>query len=653
MSHNRLFPSAILIIAAVVLVAVALYWPTVGLPLLYDDLLHIRITKGLNLATVWLPTESFGFYRPLTFLPLLIIDRLFGYYPAELLHGINVVQHALNAGLLALLSWRLWHRRHWVLAAGLLFVLFTFSYQAIAVYGHNVHSATASLLLLGLHTYLYAKKGDDRALLWWVLTSILFLLALLSHESAILFGAFAALVQWNADGALPRAGKKNWWQILSGQPWLIFLLLGIGYLVAYQFLPITRAPQADFDGTAAWFKLLYLLQAASYPITWLNQLAPTETPAIIILLGLILVLSLTAWSSRAPANRLPLLLGWGWWGLASLLIAIPLSATYLLHGPRLLYLGSIGLALLWPVLLEPVYNLPRIGKLVWLAGLAFILIASWLFVRDRLSAYAQLTSPLNVVESVMAERPAKEGIVMVNLPQWLDKPRSSFPVGVEFVSMLGDYLFVEELISENLAVDRPVQSIKVPDLLSSPGYNYSVHEQSASRRIDGSLNSDGRHIFITRYSEAGLNTHYAGYITQQPTSAAPIATFGSYELLSASANSCDGVILLTSKWKYDTSANSLPPGNQTTSVFAHLLNGDGQLIAQTDGPLLGLRPDLLLVQDDSQMIDVREIHERSESPEVVLLGMYDFANGDRYRGVDQDGTSLPDDALRLSVNECS
>jgi hypothetical protein len=104
---------------------------------------------------------------------------------------------------------------------------------------------------------------------------------------------------------------------------------------------------------------------------------------------------------------------------------------------------------------------------------------------------------------------------------------------------------------------------------------------------------------------------------------------------------------------YDKNASTLPADNQTTSVFAHILNGDGQLLAQTDGPLLGLRPDLLMIQDDTQMIDLREIHGRSESPEVVMLGMYDFENGERYPGADQDGTPLPDDALRLSVNECS
>ena len=71
----------------VALAATILYWPSLKLPLIYDSLLHIRIAKSLNLATVWLPTDKFGFYRPLTFFPMLVIRGLFGYYPAWLLQG--------------------------------------------------------------------------------------------------------------------------------------------------------------------------------------------------------------------------------------------------------------------------------------------------------------------------------------------------------------------------------------------------------------------------------------------------------------------------------------------------------------------------------------------------------------------------------------
>lgn len=113
-----------LALLAVCLLAGWLYWPTLRLPLIYDTLLHIRIAGGLDFGSVWLPTEAFGFYRPMTFFPMLVIRQLFAGYPAWLLHGNNVLQHGVNAALLAWLSWRLWPDWRRAVAAGALFATF-------------------------------------------------------------------------------------------------------------------------------------------------------------------------------------------------------------------------------------------------------------------------------------------------------------------------------------------------------------------------------------------------------------------------------------------------------------------------------------------------------------------------------------------------
>ncbi|MGD2078908.1 MAG: glycosyltransferase family 39 protein, partial [Chloroflexota bacterium] len=276
-------------LAAAGLLALILYWPTLRLPLIYDDLLHIRISGGLDLLSVWLPTEEFGFYRPLTFLPLLIIENLFGRYPAGLLHGLNVFQHALNVVLLGLLSWRLWRRPRWTVVATLLMAFFPFSYQAIAVYGHNVHPTTTGILLLALNTYLSAIRATKRQWLWWLLTAGLFVLGLLSHESAILFGALAALVHWNARGKLPviRRGQfRSDLGTIARQPWFLFLLAGGLYAIGYQLLPLTRAPQASFQGAALWYKFLYVAQAAGYPLAWFGRwlaISPAVAVAVVLL----------------------------------------------------------------------------------------------------------------------------------------------------------------------------------------------------------------------------------------------------------------------------------------------------------------------------------------------------------------------------------
>jgi hypothetical protein len=621
------------------LAAAVLYWPSLGLPLVYDDLLHIRIVKGLNLATVWRPTEAFGFYRPLTFFPLLVIHGLFGYYPAWLLHGLNVAQHALNAALLVALSWRLWRKGTRALMAGLLLALFPFAYQAVAVYGHNVHPATAGLMLLGLHTYLSGiEHGKKR---WWLLTGLLFLLGLLSHETAILFGPFAALVHWNYPARFPRL------RTLKSNPWFVFLVLGGLYALIYQALPLSRTPQGAGGGVALWPKVLYLLQAATYPYSWLAHLLPEVKAATIVLGGLAVTLGLTAWSARRRDNRLPLLLGWGWWGLASSVIALSLPTDYLLHGPRLLYLGGIGLALLWPLLLEPMRRLPKIGDGLWITVVGFILLTGWQFVRHRLADYVQLTSPVILAQDVMAGRPPDEGLLLVNLPAWLSPSRNTYPLGVEFVSMLADYLFVEELVVENLGVNRPVQAIKVPDILSDPGYPYAVYGES-SLNIPGDWAAAGSQVFITYYTVEGVRAKHTGQIGPPAEAGPPLARFGPYELLAADVTACEGSVRSTLRWGW--TQDRPPPA--TTSLFVQLLDDGGRLIAQADAPPLGLRPDLILPVAGWQITDLRTLQPTEGRPAQLLVGVYDYLSGERFPAQDAQGQGLPGDALTLPVEPC-
>lgn len=642
-----------------------LYWPSVHLPLIYDTLLHIRIAGGLDFATVWLPTEAFGFYRPMTFFPMLVIKQLFDGYPAWLLHGNNVVQHALNAGLLAWLSWRLWPDWRRALAAGAIFAVFPFSYQAVAVYGHNVHPAITGLMLLGLHTYLTAVAHPSPRK-WHSITWVLFVLIVLTHETAVLFGGFAALVQICAQ---PELLIK--WRPLLRQPWRWYLLAGAAYLVIYQFLPISRAPQAAEVGRDLWLNGLYLLQAAVFPIAWFAHLLPTISGQLLTTVGAGLVLAASGWLAwYKPAWRGPLLLAGGWWGATSLLLAITLPTDYLLRGPRLLYLGSVGVALLWAQLLAGVWawtltptlslkgegadSRPLSGRglgrgLVWTAVLAFILLTSGHFVRTKLAEYAKLTEPLTVLKQTPM---LDDEIVLINLPQWLDVPPNRYAIGVEFVTMLGDYLFVEELIAANLPGEHPVWAVSLPELQSSQSYAYGTQDQ---HERPGTFNHHTRHYFITSYLPDGPQTTYTGYVLPQQAQPPipppnPIAQFEAYLLTGATAQACDGRIQVQLRWLEGRNAVA-----ETTSVFVQVLGEDGRLLAQADGPPLGVRPGLLNAPVDSLLYDWRQItlaEEETAVPQTVLVGVYDFASGARQPAADAVGQPLADDAWRVPVVPC-
>lgn len=666
MKRHRLAAAA----ALAGLAALLLYWPTLRLPIIYDSLLHIRITKSLDFGTVWLPTEAFGFYRPLTFLPLLIIQRLWGFYPNWLLHGLNVAQHGLNAALLVALTWRLGARPWQALVTGLLFALFPFSYQAVAVYGHNVHPTTAGLILLGLHTYLTAKQKAESGIhnsqfairnsqfLWWSITAVLFLLSLLSHESGVLFGVFAGLVQFTRAKSVIRHPKSVFRNL---PPSLVFLALGAVYAVSYQFLPISRAPQAAGGASEnAWLRGLYLLQAAAYPLTWFAHKLPQIGANSLVWGAALITAAWSAWTARLSAARRPLLLGWGWWGAASLLIAVPLPTGYLLHGPRLLYLGSVGASLAWGVMLTGNSQRLMINKKQFVANgflagfLAFVLVTNWQFVRGRLADYERLTEPVQVMKDVMAERPS-EGIVVVNLPQWLSPPRNTYAVGAELAAMLGNYLFANELIGENVAGEHAVYPVAIADLNEGTPYHVGLHDETAFRGeaaatlpIAADWTAAGSQVFIVRYAESGPQTVHAGAF--QPADAGPAqATLGFYTLYRARTSACDGTVQVTLTWGLP--ANEPVPG--TTSVFVQLFSADGRFLAQADGPPLGLRPDLVQFSPDWELVERRTMPVTVEDqPARLLVGVYDYTTGERLPAIDNQQTPLKDNALPLPVAQC-
>ena len=605
----------------VALVAVVLYRPILSLPLIYDTLLHIRIAKSLDWATVWWPTEQFGFYRPMTFLPFLAIRAIFHHYPPLVLQSFNLIQHALNGVLVAWLVHRLTNRLFQSLLAGLLFVCFPFSYQAMAVYGHNVHPAIANLQLLGLHTALTALGRSSRR--WWAVTFGSFLLAILTHESAVLFGWLMLLLFL---AYRPRNWKTMRWP-------LAFIVLGGAYLILYQFFPISRAPQTIGDSAVNGAKVWYLLQAAAYPFTGFGHFFPRFSATLVISVGALLTVLMMGGFGR---KQLPaLFFGWGWWGLAALLIALPLPTTYLLNGPRLLYLSSIGLAIAW----SACWPQNRRWQGLILPFFAYLLATNLLFVADRLAQYRQLTSGLDLLRSQQSG-----GALLINLPQWIAPPRNSYPLGAEFVAQLGDYLFVEEWTEANGVVANPVRAIKLPELLNATPYGYGIHDQTAWQTISADWSPQGSDLYLTRYLEDGIKMERFGRFIPQVDSAT-LVTIEPYTLHTASAEKCGQRLIITTSWSEDSA--ELPT---TTSMFAQAIDKQGALIGQVDRPMLGIAPIYLTVPTGWGMVDVRELKiEDSAELDHVLIGFYNYLDGKRYPTL----PAFPNDAYPLPITPCA
>lgn len=634
MSWLRRQPLAVTAVAAACF-ALWLYWPILQLPLSFDDLLHIRLVKGQDYLSIWQPEPDFVFYRPVMLLPVLLTRSLFAYYPAPFVYGLNLALHALDAALLAALAWRLWPRWPRALAAGLLFASYPFSYQAVAVFGNNIYPLLVALVLLALHSYL---RGLDGKKGWWLVTAVLFVIGLFGHQLMVLFGFYAALAHGAYTG---KSGLKNW-----RSPYLLFIAAGACYIVLYQFLPAAAAAPTT-EPALRLPEILYFVQAMVYPFAWLAGQLLSVPGTAVVLTGLFITLLLTIWAAKWPGNRPALLAGWGWWALSALLVTITLSTDYVLHGPRLTYLGSAGVCLLWAVILDALYRSRPAGRLLAFASLATILLIGVLFTRGRVAALANIGTPVAAFVEVMAARPLDEGVLLVNLPSWMAPVHNPFPIGVNHVALMGEHIFAEELVWENLNQMRPVRAIGVPALLGNPGYAYGIHVQNEAAGDPAAWSPGGAHVFITRYTEAGAQPAYTGYFSAAEAAPTPLAQFGDYTLVAATAVVCNNTLTASLTW--------LPPAAPApdTSIFVQALAADGRLLGQNDGPPLGLPADQLPLPPGWQMHDSRTIAlDSATAPAALLLGVYDYRTGERFAASDTAARPLADNALRLPLQRC-
>ncbi len=649
------------------LIALWLYAPTLRLPLVYDTLLHTQLAQGLDWVSVWLPSEQFGFYRPLVFAPLLLIEQLFGGYPAWLLHGLNMGQHALNSALLAIFlaifSQRTVGSRHaltlrYGLVSGLLLATFPFAYQAVIVYGNNAYLTVTGLLLLGL---LLDETLQHKAWLRFSAVALVFGVGVLVHETAVLLIPLVWLKQlvhgtrYKVQGSwLPLAPCTLHHALLG-----VLLLL---YLLIYFSLETGGGPLLDYGGNDPWVKLLLFAQTAAWPLAWLAHWFPEVSAVGVIVPSTAVTLLLTLFILvRQPTSRPLLLFGWGWWLGASLLIALTLPTYYIADGARLLYPGAPGLAIAWGVMVVAVgQELGRITR-PWITPLTtgFLVLILALqggsFVRGMIGVYEWASAPTTaVVKQLQAENVgADTAVVLVNWPQWLAPPRNTFPLGTEFAPVLGDHLFAYELLRANTGTGREVYNLLVPDLLQeTAGYHYGVYQATAVDKLPP-LDAPQTHLFITTYEETVPTARHTGDLLIAPPPTTLLAMLGPWQLHQATAcPTADGVQTELHLTLPDPAA--LPP---TASFFVQLLAPDGRLLAQADGPALGVSPDRLPILEDVLVVDKRLLvvpageMDLEMDTAVVLIGLYDYLSGERLPSYATDGSPLPDDAFRLPVCE--
>lgn len=201
--------------AAALLVAasVAVYLPALDAPFVSDDGENIVGNDNLRSASgLWATWTQLrgpqGPYYPLTYTTYWIEHHLWGLQPRGY-HAVNILLHALNGVVL----WRVLRRLRigaaWFAAAA--FALHPAQAESVAWITERRNVLSTLFLLAATWSYLRARPQDDaahsgrNARLWYGLTVVAFLAALLSKTVTLVLPPALLLMIWWRRGRLVRA----------------------------------------------------------------------------------------------------------------------------------------------------------------------------------------------------------------------------------------------------------------------------------------------------------------------------------------------------------------------------------------------------------------------------------------------------------------
>jgi hypothetical protein len=576
-----------------------------------------------------------------------LVHLICGHYPPFWLHLLNLLLHVTNGTLVGALAYLVGDERGRyirALTATLLFTAYPFSYQTVPWVTSAYHPLLLCLLLSAGICYWQVRRGRGRGWEVGLLTALL--LAPFTHETGAMVGPLLGAVElarWLRAGGKPHLR----WPALG-------LTLGACYLLLWSQLPKQDSSLMQLTRPwELWQNAHYYLQGLTYPLALGAQALSARTAvnpltAVGVVGGLTLVAGVwvVARTGQRPLGALALT----WFPLALAPAWALLSFDYVVNSPRLLYVAGAGAAWLWAGVLTAPWHLSTgtrsLKRLSFgLAGAALVLLLTHngAFVRERIVLYDALRPTIEQLTAISVARAGEQRPLAVNLPGWVSPRRRTYALGNHGIPWLADYVSLPEVVFANSGRTAPVATLEFDNLLQTPeAYWQGVYGAPQGwEGVTEALRREGD-AFLTIYTAERIWLAAAGRVyPPAPAPMSPAATFGEgIHLLESVYAPLTGH--LTLHWQVE-----VPPQREYT-VFVHLYDEQGTLVAQADGePLLGLFP-FWLWRPEERARDVRHLPPASELPPGayrVGLGLYDRAGGARVPARTGAGDRPPDEVV--------
>jgi hypothetical protein len=619
---------------------VALYAPALSSGFLYDDPLDLPRATNRSVLEILTDPGISTYYRPLPLLLWHALHALLGRNDPALLHGLALVCHAASGWLVYRLGTRLLGRGP-ALVALVLFVAFPPSYQVVGIVNAFFHALATLGVLAAAALYVEARTAGRPLLLGASLAAAG--LALLSHESAVtivplILGLEVLLVS-------RRAVRPSGWPAP-------FILLTAAYGALYLGLP-RQAIDAGLGLTSLAPNALFFLQGLASPVTLLVTGAPVAAgaePVIVLAAGLTTVAGLLGLALlRRRAATAWFALAWFAAAVAPAALLLPWDS-YVSNAPRLLYPGAAPASLLWAAAIGPRFaprsGMARLSSLpAFLVGMAILGINAH-FIAGQMRLQSEGADVVRqVISTAVANGPDRHA-TYVNLPSFFAPRERTYLLGHWGVPIIPQYVYdLGLVVAASEGFKPPLSSVAYSVLGSDWTHFYGYHNIGLGLdQIEPHLRAGGP-VYLTRYPMGGIPyLEDVGEVERAGSVPRPAAQFDGWAALSsARAARTEEGIDVHLVWE----ARATPPRDFT--IFIHLVDASGRLLAQADGYSLGGLLPVNRWRPGDRVTDNRRL-PAVPGATAALVGMYDRADpARRAEATSASGERLPDRAYQIAL----
>jgi hypothetical protein len=621
------------------LFSVLLYRRALGFAFFNDDPTgHFAWMEGKSWWDFFITSAEYGYYRPVVFVTLRLIQTLFGGFDPVAHHALLLLLHSANTALVWWLAFDLSGKKaHYAWVAALAFATVPFNYEAVVYVASLTHPLLAFWLLLVLRFYRLGQQTGR-----WVYGTaafVIFLLGLFTHENGLLIPLALLGLVWVVE-------RQSWKSLLKRlSPYFAPLIL---YLPLWFSIP-KEGEQTLSSAISLAANAVPFLQTVVYPLLPVFQLDAADTRWLLLLV-LAVVTGSGFLAYRANAVRL-WLFALGWTAVSALPAMLFLSSDYLYGSPRLHYLPSIGVALLWtlpvlwlwqqfptptrsqltinnsPLTIPLRSSAPLLLSTIYLLALA---IPPLPFTRCQVDFYAQASAIVREMGQRAAGAPDGREVVFVNLPFFFsssathpDGCPSPYPWTPVGAVVIPPYAQARDFVRFNGGPDRPARGVTYEGY--DPGWVTAGPALAAGelRAAAGEAT-----VYVFDLASGSFFDLSAAWQPNETVETPPLASFAeTVDLLNAEMSSDGGLMTVRLRWQIrEETAGPL-------TAFVHFYDPSGVLLAQHDAPLAAGFVTADLWQPGDLLQETHLLTVPAPLPGLgtypVAVGLYDALNGER------------------------